>query len=111
MTADRTLESDLARYYDQESEDRADRDLEPRRVEHRGRFLDRLAAESRRRVLEVGTGPGRDAEAFIESGRHVWGVDLAAASARRCRVHGVEAVVASVLRLPFATRSFDAVWT
>jgi SAM-dependent methyltransferase len=105
------LEADLAAYYDQEAGERAARDLQPRRVEHRAAFLDLLVAEGRRRVVEVGTGPGVDAGAFLARGLAVSGVDLSPEHVRLARAAGVEAYVASVLDLPFADGSFDAGWT
>ena len=98
------LEADLAAYYDQEAGERAARDLQPRRVEHRAAFVDLLVAESRRRVVEIGTGPGVDAQAFLASGLAVSGVDLSPEHVRRAREVGVEAVVGSVLDLPWADR-------
>ena len=106
-----SLEADLAAYYDQEAGERAERELQPERVAHRASFLDLLAAEGRRTVVEVGTGPGVDARAFLARGLAVSGVDLSAEHVRRARDAGVQAYVASVLDLPFADDSFDAGWT
>jgi SAM-dependent methyltransferase len=105
------LEAGLAAYYDQEAGERAGRELQPRRVEHRAAFLDLLVAESRHRVVEIGTGPGVDAQAFLARGLWVSGVDLSPEHVRRAREVGVDAYVASVLGLPFADDSFDAGWT
>ncbi|HET9946049.1 MAG TPA: class I SAM-dependent methyltransferase, partial [Actinomycetes bacterium] len=105
------LEADLAAYYDQEAGERAERDLQPRRVEHRAAFLDLLAAEGRRTLVEIGTGPGVDARAFLAEGLAVSGVDLSPEHVRRAREAGVDAVVGSVLDLPYADGSFDAGWT
>jgi SAM-dependent methyltransferase len=105
------LEADLATYYDQEAAERAARDLQPRRVEHRSAFLELLVAEGRHRVVEVGTGPGVDAQAFLARGLAVSGVDLSPEHVRRAREVGVDAYVATVLGLPFADDSFDGGWT
>ena len=105
------LEADLAAYYDQEAGERAERELQPQRVEHRTAFLDLLVAEGRQRVVEVGTGPGVDGQAFLARGLAVSGVDLSAEHVRRARAAGVDAVVGSVLDLPYADGSFDAGWT
>ena len=105
------LEADLAAFYDQEAGERADRDLQPRRVEHRAAFLDLLAAEGRRTLVEIGTGPGVDARAFLAEGLAVSGVDLSPEHVRRAREAGVDAVVGSVLDLPYADGAFEAGWT
>lgn len=105
------LESDLAAYYDQEAEHRAAREPDPRREERREQFASLLLAEGRTRLVEVGTGPGRDAVAFRARGLAVTGVDLSAEHVRLAREAGVDAQVASVHRLPFADDTFDAGWT
>jgi len=72
-------------------------------------FVDRLLAEGRTRVLEVGTGPGLDALALAERGLAVRGVDLAPEHVRLARESGVDAYVAPAQRLPFDDATFDAV--
>lgn len=105
------LEADLATYYDQDAASRAGRDLDPERVSRRAEFVALLRAEGRRTVLEVGTGPGRDAKAFVDAGLDVTGVDLSAEHVRLARQAGADAYRASVLEMPFADRSFSAGWT
>ena len=105
------LEADLARFYDQDAEDRAVRERDPRRVECQESFARLLLAERRRSILEVGTGPGRDAQAFMAHGLKVSGVDLSAEHVRLCAAAGVEACLASVHHLPFPDDTFDAGWT
>lgn len=80
-------------------------------MEHRAQFIELLAVEGRQTVVEVGTGPGVDAQAFLALGLGVSGVDLSPEHVRRAREAGVEAYVASVLDLPFVDDSFDAGWT
>src|SRR5688500_2777121 len=94
------VERDLARYYDQEASSRAERRIDPGRVAARTRFIRSL--EGRPAVLEVGTGPGRDASAFVAKGLDVCGVDLSVAHAGLASQCGVRASVASVRALPFA---------
>jgi SAM-dependent methyltransferase len=104
-------ERDLVAYYDNEVHERAGRELAADRVARRGAFVERLRAEGRRSVLEVGTGPGRDGTALARAGLDYTGVDLAPASVAVCRDLGLDVRVASVLDLPFADGTFDAGWT
>jgi SAM-dependent methyltransferase len=104
-------ERDLRRYYDDEVGTRAARALAPERIAHRTSFIELLERESRRRIIEVGCGPGRDGVPFADAGLEYLGVDLAPAAVRHCRSLGLRAEQASVLDLPFDDASFDAAWS
>lgn len=107
----RALTADLTAYYDQEALLRDKRAIDPQRVDRRTAFAELLRRESRSNLVEFGTGPGRDAKAFIASGIRVAGVDLADENVRLARSTGVDAHRASVLALPFEDGVFDAGWT
>lgn len=111
MTDRDRLRTDLARYYDQDAGDRSTRSLPPDRVAHRGWFIDRLREEGRRSVVEIGTGPGIDAAAFLAEGFEVAGVDLSPVHVELARAAGVDARVAAAQALPFADAAFDALWS
>lgn len=104
-------ERDLIAYYTNEVQARVGRDLPDERVARRTAYLELLEGESRRSVLEIGCGPGRDGQAIAAAGFDYTGVDLAPASVEACRSLGLEARVGSVLELPFEAGSFDAGWT
>jgi SAM-dependent methyltransferase len=104
-------EFDLAAYYDTEVRDRADRPLPRRRVAQRAAFLTQVKEEGLNSVLEIGSGPGRDGEAFVAAGLTYAGIDLAPESVNACRSLGLDAHVGSVLDLPFEDAAFDAGWT
>jgi SAM-dependent methyltransferase len=102
---------DLAAYYDQEAPMRAKRTVGAERTRRRDEFSRLLVDERRRSLLEIGTGPGRDAVAFMADGVAVTGVDLSVEPVRLARRVGVDALQASVLDLPFSAGSFDAAWS
>ncbi|HEY0687819.1 MAG TPA: class I SAM-dependent methyltransferase [Kribbella sp.] len=104
-------ETDLVAYYDNEVRDRADRSLPTERVAQRAAYLELLEREGLQSILEIGSGPGRDGDAFVLAGLAYTGVDLAPASVAACRSRGLDAEVASVLDLPFDDCSFEAGWT
>ncbi|MDN5855716.1 MAG: class I SAM-dependent methyltransferase [Actinomycetia bacterium] len=104
-------ESDLVAYYDEEVSARAARDIPKPRLEHRAAYIEMLRSENRQRVLEIGCGPGREAQAFMTAGLTYAGVDLAPASVEACRAQGLEVQAGSVLALPFTDGEFDAAWT
>jgi SAM-dependent methyltransferase len=102
------VERETARYYDLE-EGREGRPLDPRRIAARGRFVQVVRASGREEpVLEIGTGPGREALALIEAGLDVIGVDVSSGHAARAASRGLTMVVASARALPFATGSIGA---
>ncbi len=88
-----------------------ERGIPEQRAADRDRFAAQLVADGRRRVLEIGCGPGVDGAAFAAAGLEWSGVDLAPASVEFCRVHGLDAHVAPVHALPFADDTFAAGWT
>ena len=102
---------DLATYYDQEAPIRATRTVGAERALRRDEFARLLADERRQSLLEVGIGPGRDAVAFVSAGIAVTGVDLSGVHVRIARQAGVDALQASVVDLPFGSRSFEAAWS
>jgi SAM-dependent methyltransferase len=103
--------SHLVAYYDNEVKVRAARELPPQRVAHRAEFVELVMSEGRGSVLEIGSGPWRDGQGFTDAGLAYVGVDLSPIAVAHCRSRGLQAVVASVLRLPFRNSSFDAGWT
>lgn len=105
------LENLVATYYDQEGAAREAMPLGDVRLAARDRFLALLSAERRTTVLEVGSGPGRDAVAVARAGFDITAVDRSPGHVRLATAAGVRAVVASVLALPFAPATFDAGWT
>jgi SAM-dependent methyltransferase len=107
------VERETRRYYDLER-GREDRPLDPRRVEARTRFVEatRAAGDRARPVVEIGTGPGRDALVLAAAGLDVIGVDVSPGHAARAASRGVERmVVASARALPFASGSIGALWS
>jgi SAM-dependent methyltransferase len=104
------LEASLAAYYDLEGAARQAMPLSDGRLAARKRFVRLMRAEGRHRVLDVGSGPGRDAVAFVDANLEVTAVDRSPGHVRLAADAGVRAVLASLLDLPFARGAFDASW-
>ncbi len=103
-------ERSLASYYDAEGAERAERALAPGRVDARTGFL---AAYAKRgmRSLEVGTGGGQDAAAFVAAGLDAHGIDLSPVFARFAAARGARVANATVRALPYREAAFDIVWS
>lgn len=80
--------SELAhRWWDPESEFRPLHQINPLRLE----WIDRLAALSAKRVLDVGCGGGILADAMARKGAEVLGIDLATKALKVAQLHALEA--------------------
>lgn len=74
-------------------------------------FLELLATEDRRTVLDIGAGPGHDVGPMVEAGLAVTAIDLADKHVAMCTARGAKATKASLFELPYQDEAFDAGWT
>ncbi|MEZ5219525.1 MAG: class I SAM-dependent methyltransferase [Ilumatobacteraceae bacterium] len=105
------LDADLRAYYTAEAEQGLRQGSKPMRSGLRDRFVAQLLEEGRRSVVDVGAGPGIDAEPLRDAGFSVVGVDLVPANVVRMRERRLDAVAASLYALPFPDSVVDALWT
>ena len=73
-------------------------------------FLDTFSKLSQGKVLNVGSGPGRDALLLKERGLDVTCLDASTAMIKLCQDRGLEAVLADFNDIPFSEGSFGGVW-
>lgn len=108
-----SVERDLSAYYDREAEAGARLAMgsRGRRDDLRHDFVDLLVSEGLGSVVEVGSGPGTDATAFVDAGVDYVGFDLAVGNARVGAGAGLMIVPGSLYAPPFRPTSFDAGWT
>jgi ubiquinone/menaquinone biosynthesis C-methylase UbiE len=62
------------------------------------------------KVLDVGSGPGRDALILKKEGFNVICLDASVAMVEMCKKNGLETVLADFLKIPFNDNTFDGVW-
>jgi SAM-dependent methyltransferase len=105
------LESDLAKFYDQQAPRRAKMRPDERRDGARSDFVALLQSEGRSSVLEIGTGTGRDSAALQAAGLAVTGIDLSSENVRHCRELGIDYHQGSLFEMPFEDGAFEAGWT
>lgn len=108
-----SIERDLTDYYDSEAAAgiRFSMGSRGRRDDLRDAFVALLRAEGCASVVEVGSGPGTDANVFVEAGIDYAGFDLAIGNSRVAHSRGLRIVPGSLFSPPFRPGSFDAGWT
>lgn len=65
---------------------------------------------SKGRVLDIGSGPGRDALLLQERGLEVVCLDASSAMVELCKQKGLNAVEGDFMSIPFSESSFQGVW-
>lgn len=78
--------------------------------DERRRFWELLRRENKRRLLEVGAGPGFDSKFFQEKGLQVVATDLSPQMVGLCLEKGLDAKVMDFRYLDFDADQFDAVY-
>lgn len=73
-------------------------------------FFEKFAELAKGRVLDVGSGPGRDGLILKKKGFDVVCLDASEAMVKLCRERGLEAVAGDFSKIPFSENSFDGVW-
>lgn len=73
-------------------------------------FFDKFAELVKGKVLDVGSGPGRDGLLLQERGLEVICLDASEAMVKLCVGKGLEAVIGDFNNLPFADENFAGVW-
>src|SRR3989339_851161 len=74
-------------------------------------FLDKFIKLSGNKILDVGSGPGRDGLILQQAGKDVVCVDASEAMVKLSADRGLNSIVASFDNLPFENNSFDGVWS
>jgi SAM-dependent methyltransferase len=96
--------------YNRNAAEREKYAVEGWKVEERGYFLSLLQQGSKKRLLEIGAGPGRDSQFFQDNDLDVVCTDLSPEMVAICQSKGLDAYVMDFLNLDFPDASFDAVY-
>ncbi|GAA3412680.1 class I SAM-dependent methyltransferase [Paenibacillus hodogayensis] len=108
MTNEHT--TDLIAAYNHHAEERNHMHIADWKVRERGQFLDMLKKRKAATLLEIGSGPGRDATFFQQAGLDVTCTDQSPEMVRLCREKGLKAEVRPFQSLGFPNGTFDAVF-
>lgn len=73
-------------------------------------FFDKFAELVKGKILDVGSGPGRDGLLLKEKGLEVICLDASEEMVKLCKEKGLESVVGDFIFMPFEDHSFDGAW-
>lgn len=74
-------------------------------------FLDKFIELSGKKIINIGSGPGRDGLLLQQAGKDVICVDASEAMVRLSSERGLQSVLAGFDNLPFEDSSFDGAWS
>jgi SAM-dependent methyltransferase len=101
----------LVKTYEKYAHERASHAPAEFKVQERSEFLKFLKVEGRETLLEIGCGPGQDAQFFQSQGLRVLAVDNTPAMVKLTAEKGVSAQVLDCYDLGGINECFDAVYT
>lgn len=100
----------LRETYNKAAAERDTMELQEWKVREREAFAERFGNKDSRRLLEIGSGPGRDGFFFHNRGFDVTCIDLSEEMVERCRQKGLDARVMDFSSLDFERDLFDGVY-
>jgi ubiquinone/menaquinone biosynthesis C-methylase UbiE len=74
-------------------------------------FLDKFVELSGMRIVDIGSGPGRDGLLLQQAGKEVVCTDASEAMVKLSTERGLKSVLAGFDNLPFEDQLFDGVWS
>jgi SAM-dependent methyltransferase len=104
------IRATLRQVYDKYAKERNAKPIEEWKFGVRASFLSRLTQEGKKKLLEIGAGPGQDSKYFHELAFEVTCIDLSPEMVALCQQKGLNALVMDIGDLQFAPDSFDAVY-
>ena len=114
---DPATRSHLQQFYDEDAQKRKLRDVEDWKVQARAAFASEIATrrgsgEGSYRLLELGSGTGRDAQFWCQQSMEVICLDLSPEMVKLCQEKGLSARVCDFTQiLPIEDSSVDAVYS
>lgn len=110
MANNSSIKNNLIESYNNHAQERDTYTMDSWKVEERANFLTLLQSKSKRSLLEIGAGTGRDSKFFQDMGMNVICIDLSPEMIKLCQQKGLSAQVMDMVHLDFPPNSFDAVY-
>ena len=101
----------LIETYEKYAHERASHSPDEFKVQERSEFLKFLKNEERKNLLEIGCGPGQDAQFFQDQGLRVLAVDNTPTMVKLTAERGIPAQVLDCYDLGEINETFDAIYT
>lgn len=73
-------------------------------------FFNKFIDSVKGKILDIGSGPGRDGLILKENGLEVVCLDASETMVKLSRERGLESIVGDLLNLPFSDNSFNGAW-
>lgn len=74
-------------------------------------FFDKFIELSRKKIIDVGSGPGRDGLILQNAGKDIVCLDASEEMVKLSSSRGLHSILGDFNNLPFAPESFDGVWS
>jgi ubiquinone/menaquinone biosynthesis C-methylase UbiE len=74
-------------------------------------FVDKFIELSGKKIIDIGSGPGRDGLLLQQAGKEVVCVDASEAMVKLSSERGLQSVLTGFDNLPFENESFDGAWS
>lgn len=105
------LTSRLIEAYERHAHERNNLKIHPFKETEKNKFLRYLQQEDKKTLLEIGCGPGHDAEFFQTNGFKVSAIDFAPTMVKLCQQRGISAMILNCYNLDQIQDTFDAVYS
>lgn len=105
------IRDNLRQAYDKYAQERDSSTIQDWKAKERSSFLLMLKQHSKKRLLEIGAGTGRDGKYFQDNGFEVVCIDLSPAMIELCKQKDLTAYVMDMNHIDFPENSFDAVYS
>ena len=104
------IKKNLVDAYNKKASDRESAKLPKWKQDERELFFEHIKSESKKNLLEIGAGPGKDGLFFKKNGLDTFCIDISLEMIKLCRNKGLNAEVMSFEKMKFEDNHFDSVW-
>ncbi|RLQ96203.1 class I SAM-dependent methyltransferase [Falsibacillus albus] len=101
----------LKKSYDQKTLERNEQHLQSWKINEMNKFIEKTPPKGTLTLLDLGSGPGHQADYFKNNGFEVTCIDLSTSMIETCKQKGLNAIEMDFSDLEFPSSHFDLVWS